>query len=426
MLASVPISNPTSAMLRSFHLVALLLLAAAAAAPVRAQVVRVDGIPEASVYGLEARGDTLLAGVGDRVYVSTDRGRTWAATAPVADAVTSVDAIAATDAGWFVSSFNRGVFVSRDRGATWAPISTGLDGLGARIVTDFEVYGGQLFAATDGAGVFVLDLAAPTAWRRDGRAFADNEAETVSSLTRLGDILFAGAGGNGLVFVRPPAGPWAPVQLSGTIVDVTTMGRAVVATSVRRAFVSRDAGATWTPTPPLPYSGFYAALAVPDPARADTALYLALTVGEYVSELFRWDGEGAAWASLGLVSETFRMRVYDGRLYLAQVDGLGVLPLPRDTGVVAPPVAGDLSIAVPAPHPVVGTATLTYRVPRSGPVRLEVFDLLGRRTAVLADRPAAAGPASVRWSAAGWAPGLYVARLTTPGGTATRPFVVGQ
>ena len=58
-----------------------------------------------------------------------------------------------------------------------------------------------------------------------------------------------------------------------------------------------------------------------------------------------------------------------------------------------------------------GGAELSYAVKAEAEVRLEVFDLLGRRRAVLESGAKAAGRYRARWEASGRA-GIYFARLT--------------
>ena len=74
----------------------------------------------------------------------------------------------------------------------------------------------------------------------------------------------------------------------------------------------------------------------------------------------------------------------------------------------------------PVPNPLVAGSTLRFDLARATGARLEVFDLSGRRVAVLADREFTAGRYSQHWDgrsddgvAAG--PGLYFVRLTPRG-----------
>jgi hypothetical protein len=67
------------------------------------------------------------------------------------------------------------------------------------------------------------------------------------------------------------------------------------------------------------------------------------------------------------------------------------------------------------PNPFNPETLIRIGLPEAGPVRLEVFDLTGRRVAVLADAEMPAGMHTLRFNAAGLASGFYIARLTAGG-----------
>lgn len=71
-----------------------------------------------------------------------------------------------------------------------------------------------------------------------------------------------------------------------------------------------------------------------------------------------------------------------------------------------------------APNPASGAATVRFRLAQAGPVRLEVYDALGRRVAVLADGERAAGFHAAPFEAE--AGGVYVVRLEAGGVQASR------
>ncbi|WP_412061784.1 T9SS type A sorting domain-containing protein [Rubrivirga sp. IMCC45206] len=75
---------------------------------------------------------------------------------------------------------------------------------------------------------------------------------------------------------------------------------------------------------------------------------------------------------------------------------------------VETPVRGAFELAV-APNPAAGRATVSFALVTAGEATVEVFDVLGRRVATLADGPLAAGDHALTWTGA--APGLYVVRL---------------
>ncbi len=76
------------------------------------------------------------------------------------------------------------------------------------------------------------------------------------------------------------------------------------------------------------------------------------------------------------------------------------------------------------PNPAVGAATVPFEVPHAAPIRLDVYDVLGRRVAALVDETVEAGRHTARFDASGLAGGVYVARLQADGFAASRQLVV--
>lgn len=83
-----------------------------------------------------------------------------------------------------------------------------------------------------------------------------------------------------------------------------------------------------------------------------------------------------------------------------------------------------LALSSPAPNPTSGRISLTYTLAAPAPVRLAVYDVLGREVAVLAVGMKPAGQHEARFDAERLAPGLYIVRLTGGGEVATRRFTV--
>ena len=78
----------------------------------------------------------------------------------------------------------------------------------------------------------------------------------------------------------------------------------------------------------------------------------------------------------------------------------------------------------PFPNPARGAVAFRYALQQPGHAALAVYDVSGRRVALLAEGWQPADEQTVRWNADGLAPGVYVARLTTPGGTQTQRVTV--
>ena len=95
------------------------------------------------------------------------------------------------------------------------------------------------------------------------------------------------------------------------------------------------------------------------------------------------------------------------------------------------PTAGEdaaapraFGLEAPFPNPFRETTTLTFSLPAPADARLDVFDALGRRVATAVDERRAAGTHEVTFQAGTLPPGLYIARLSVDGQTATRRLVL--
>lgn len=88
-----------------------------------------------------------------------------------------------------------------------------------------------------------------------------------------------------------------------------------------------------------------------------------------------------------------------------------------------PAVAGAATLAPAAPSPFSASTLLTVTLDRPARVRLDVVDVLGRTVAVLLDGALAVGAHPARLDGARLAPGVYVARLTADGQTTTQTLV---
>lgn len=84
--------------------------------------------------------------------------------------------------------------------------------------------------------------------------------------------------------------------------------------------------------------------------------------------------------------------------------------------------AGPAAFALDAnyPNPFAQSTTIAYALPVAAEVRLEVFDVLGRRVRTLVGAEQAAGRHRVPFETAGLASGVYLYRLTAGARTATR------
>lgn len=97
----------------------------------------------------------------------------------------------------------------------------------------------------------------------------------------------------------------------------------------------------------------------------------------------------------------------------------------RGTTSNAPVAAAEGAAGLNAyPNPARAEATVSFSLPEAGPVRVRVFDAVGRQVAVLHDGVLGAGAHTRMLDGAGLAGGIYVVRLEAGGLTTTRTLTV--
>ena len=155
----------------------------------------------------------------------------------------------------------------------------------------------------------------------------------------------------------------------------------------------------------------------------------------------RADASEGAWKEVGFVEseaeggttgEAQSYRFADGdlpfeadsltyRLRQVDTDGSATLSDPVTVELGAPE---ELVLHAPAPNPVRGQARLRYEVPEEAPVRVELYDVLGRKVTTLVDREEAAGRKTTTLDASGLSSGTYFVRLTAEGTAQTEQITV--
>ena len=194
-------------------------------------------------------------------------------------------------------------------------------------------------------------------------------------------------------------------------------------------------GTTWTPLPSTtttPASGISGSQQ-PTPNQPVFAGARRLWRGE-VTDLSSFTGAGKT-----AVRFRFRMSSDGGNPNGKLLDGFNLdtlrLVVYDPANQPAPVAVGDaasaraIELLPPAPNPARGGVRLSFALPRRGAARLEILDLQGRRVRTLGDRVFEAGRYAHGWdlrddAGHGVAPGVYLARLTTPDASQVRRIVV--
>ena len=135
-----------------------------------------------------------------------------------------------------------------------------------------------------------------------------------------------------------------------------------------------------------------------------------------------------SWAVTGpaTTNAIIRITAHDAAGHTAQDVSDADFQIAAGTGVNDGPVTA-FALSPVVPNPVRSASRFQFALPRESNVRLTLHDVQGRELLVLADGAYGPGHHSVDWSSSGHSaldPGLYFVRLTVPGRTITRRFVL--
>ena len=123
------------------------------------------------------------------------------------------------------------------------------------------------------------------------------------------------------------------------------------------------------------------------------------------------------------------LRIYDGILSATEVQALMRESDPSDLGAAKEVVSVASGLDPNVPNPFNASTQIAYRLATSGPVRLEIYNVLGQLVHTLVDDLQAAGSYQVHWDTRDqWsvpvAAGVYISRLRYPGGVQTRRLLL--
>ncbi len=202
-----------------------------------------------TVRAVLANDGKIFAGTdGAGILVSSDNGQSWRSTFGFRGY--AVNALSAFNGNLFAGTNFGQIFVSTDGGQTWVFFRSVI---GQATVQDFVEHNGKLYAATLGNGVFrVTDN--PYLWEKAGATGLTNQ--NVFTLAAAGNNLFAGTNGGG-VFVSTDGGNnWTAASngltlqriralaVSGNNLYAGTIGGTPGATP-NEVFISEDNGQNW-------------------------------------------------------------------------------------------------------------------------------------------------------------------------------------
>lgn len=343
--------------------------------------------PDVMMYSLLQYGDNFFAGaLGDNsggiILGSSDLGVTWQ--------------IIVQSNGWSfgkaLGASNGSIFgyssLSSDNGQTW--ISSPING-----ATAFCNDQSGFFAATGGAGVFLLTLQEGT-WSAIYKGLKDLD---IHALVSTDSGIYAGTYIGGLVYRSTDHGEnWSQCNtgLTDSYVNSLASNRSTLFAGTNTGvFRSTDGGAQWSLVYQNMANDYVEILA------ADNDYVLA---GTYGGHIFISIDNGASWNDTGLKSYMVSsILLYGDEAFVGTDDGIYQRSL-SDISTIVSTVRKELPTTYQLyqnyPNPFNPITNISFALPSKSFVSLKVFDLIGREVATIISEEISVGNYTKQWNAA--------------------------
>jgi hypothetical protein len=199
-------------------------------------------------------------------------------------------------------------------------------------------------------------------------------------------------------------------------------GNIIAGTAGGGAFRSTDGGASWTSA----NNGLDATYLYAFASRGSN-LFVTSSSGR----VYLTSNGGTSWISVedGLPQSDIWAAAADSTTVYVGTRGNGVLRRPLTQMITSipgspPGLPREFWLEQNYPNPFNPTTVISFVLPAASQARLEVYDLLGRRTALLLDERKGAGRHEVRFDASGLTSGVYIYRLTAGLSVQARKMVI--
>ena len=354
------------------------------------------------IYSLATFENNVYAGTNTGVYLSTNNGTSWTQTALNDQYVLS---LATLGSNIFAGTDINGVYLSTNNGSNWTQTS-----LNNYTIWSFAFIGNNIFAGTQSGGIY-LSSNNGTSWTQIGL-----NNYSVFSLLTLGNNVFAGTANNGVFISTNNGTNWTQTALNNRYVNsLAAIGNNIFAgTDSLGVYLSTNNGTSWTQT--ALNNQYVNSLAV-----SDNNVFAG--IGKYPTgsgSVSLSTNNGTSWIEknqgFNVIPIVTRLLIANNYIF-AGTYGLSVWrrSYTEIIGIqnISTEVPSTFSLSQNYPNPFNPTTNIRFDLPRSGSVKLVVFDALGREVATLVNEKLAPGTYEVDWNASSYPSGVYFYRLTT-------------
>jgi|GEM_PF-944102 len=383
------------------------------------------------------------------LYSSTDNGNTWIADTSLHSLVAS---ITVTDKYAYAVT-NNAIFESSDNGKSWYALNRGvMDSVGDTIYPRRLVKSGtNLIVATQGTyhwGKVFLSSDNGVSWKIVGQNLPE-----IVSLAAAGNYVYAGDAGHESDWTQSYDGIYRSTdngenwtQINDTLKNISSLaasgsdiiagrylppipGTDTVLPPLGDIFLSTDNGQSWStfenglPLHPQVYS-----IAI---YNKNILVGLSGAYANYSGPVYYSNISENSWTAIGdgLPILPIRSIYLNDSSVIVGTEHAGIWRMPLSGLTAVEPsktnrTPENFKLEQNYPNPFNPTTVIEYSLPFESPVKLEIFDILGREISTLINKNQKAGAYSVKFNGGNLSSGVYFYRITAGNLVATKKLLI--
>lgn len=388
-------------------------------------------------------GNYLFAGLGDGsmngggVYLSTNNGSTWSAEsnglneAAYGSDTMDVYSICTIGNRIITGTYYGGTFLSDNYGQSWTQSFQGLTNSNGQPlgVIAFAVKDTNVFAASTSGGVYVSGNQGNSWTAVQSPLNSFGSPTEISAFAVKGTILFASSFANGIFKTTDNGNKWITdntgLPTTGgnitTIYGLAAKGTFLFCATAQGVYRSSDNDSSWSPV-------------VEDTsAICITATNAGVFAGTYSDGVLFSADSGNTWTAInkGLNGPALNVSAItvSGNYLIAGTGSDGIWRRPLSDLVTSVNTNKDnfpvtFKLDQNYPNPFNPSTIISYALPESGIVTLNIYNLLGQKIQTLIDERQNAGTHNFTFNASNLASGVYIYVLNSGSFTAAKKLIL--
>jgi photosystem II stability/assembly factor-like uncharacterized protein len=372
-----------------------------------AQWIQTNGPSNQYVYILGSSSGNIFAGTGGGIFRTTDDGSNWMSLTNGVSDNNWVYSMATSDSNIFAGTDFSGLYLSTNYGNTWAELNGGL----INHVNALKIDSMNIYAGTGGGIYRSTNL---------GQTWSSHLLDSiwVYSILAEDNRLWVGSG-HGVFFSKNSGMSWVQINNgdpNSTVFSFVKYGTNIFAGTANGIYVIPIDSTSWTKISNLTF--VFSILAI------NNNLYAGTGHGIFLSS-----DNGLNWTEVdtGMTNKDVNTLILVGDYLYAGTWGSGVWKRPLDEITSVEAVQSKLNtykLFQNYPNPFNPSTTISFSIPKSGLVKLIIYDVLGKKIKTLLNEIKTPGSYKTEFNAEELSSGIYFYKIQAGDFTETKKLIL--